>query len=431
MTARPSPVFRAACMAVSCCLVSARMQAQEPIRPESLSSELRARVSSEIVQGVAAHFAHWSAISDVPFDTLAAQYLRAAGTTPERRAFDMLTLRFMAALRNGHTDFNDRWLWSSDGAPLGFTPRYRDSQWRVTRSGVAGLASGDAITTIDGEAFEAFFQRQRTFIAESSEREARLVFPARGYLFPSAFMLGLADGRTVRVHRGPVVPLGDATEVAASAVQHRWLVPDSVAYLRIASFAHGAAEREALAAVSDLARSPALVLDLRGNGGGSTPWKLRKALARGPSRDFQLERDLARPNVLVRAFTPLVLRLWRVPHYGGRLIVLTDAGCASACEDLVIALKGNDGTTVVGDTTFGSTGQPYMMDFGNGMTARVSARRARMPNGSAFEGVGITPDIHMPSVVGSTEDRAMQCALTIARRRLPVDAMRPAASCAL
>jgi carboxyl-terminal processing protease len=47
----------------------------------------------------------------------------------------------------------------------------------------------------------------------------------------------------------------------------------------------------------------------------------------------------------------------------------------------------------VGEATNGSSGQPYLYDFGNGMSFRVSTKRYTMPDGSPFEGVGIRPDV--------------------------------------
>lgn len=76
-----------------------------------------------------------------------------------------------------------------------------------------------------------------------------------------------------------------------------------------------------------------------------------------------------------RALSPAAIALWPVPRYRGQVVVLTNGGRASACEDLVLALKGHSRVVVVGDTTFGATGQPVFVDFGDGMTARVSARR--------------------------------------------------------
>lgn len=48
---------------------------------------------------------------------------------------------------------------------------------------------------------------------------------------------------------------------------------------------------------------------------------------------------------------------------------------------------------ILGETTWGSTGQTISTDFGNGMTLNVSTKRESFPDGSQFEGIGIMPTV--------------------------------------
>ena len=79
------------------------------------------------------------------------------------------------------------------------------------------------------------------------------------------------------------------------------------------------------------------------------------------------------------------------PLYTGPVYVLQDRFCGSACEDFVMPLKASHRATLIGERTFGSSGQPYLFTFPNGMTFRVSAKRMYLPDGSEFEGIGIPP----------------------------------------
>ena len=81
--------------------------------------------------------------------------------------------------------------------------------------------------------------------------------------------------------------------------------------------------------------------------------------------------------------------------YTGKLMVLTDGDCASACEDFVMPLKYSGRATILGARTYGSSGQPWIHDFGNGMRIRISSLRLYLPDGSEFEGVGIRPDVEV------------------------------------
>jgi C-terminal processing protease CtpA/Prc len=48
---------------------------------------------------------------------------------------------------------------------------------------------------------------------------------------------------------------------------------------------------------------------------------------------------------------------------------------------------------VIGETTQGSSGNPYRADLGLGMRVAIGAVRYRFPDGASFEGVGIAPDV--------------------------------------
>jgi carboxyl-terminal processing protease len=47
---------------------------------------------------------------------------------------------------------------------------------------------------------------------------------------------------------------------------------------------------------------------------------------------------------------------------------------------------------IIGEPAWGSTGQPLVTDFRNGMSLSVSTKRESFPDGSQFEGIGIIPD---------------------------------------
>jgi carboxyl-terminal processing protease len=74
-------------------------------------------------------------------------------------------------------------------------------------------------------------------------------------------------------------------------------------------------------------------------------------------------------------YWPGSIRLPGHPIYTGRLIVLTDSDCASSCEDFVMPLKVSHRATIVGDRTFGSSGQPITRKISDDITYRVSAKR--------------------------------------------------------
>ncbi len=80
-------------------------------------------------------------------------------------------MEFIAGLRNGHSNFDDQWLRTEFGHPLGFSLKLIDGRWIVTDSRLATLAKGEAVVGIDGETFDDFFERQKRYVSASSESE--------------------------------------------------------------------------------------------------------------------------------------------------------------------------------------------------------------------------------------------------------------------
>jgi carboxyl-terminal processing protease len=78
------------------------------------------------------------------------------------------------------------------------------------------------------------------------------------------------------------------------------------------------------------------------------------------------------------------------------LVVLTSSNTASAAEDFLIFLSQLKGrATVIGQRTYGSTGQPLPIVL-PGLTGRICTKRDTYPDGRDFVGIGVIPDIEVP-----------------------------------
>jgi carboxyl-terminal processing protease len=206
----------------------------------------------------------------------------------------------------------------------------------------------------------------------------------------------------------------------------RWLKPGQTAYIHIPSFFYPSLEDGALGYVNQFRAAQALIIDVRKNPGGLQPMRLLKALMDHPYRGWK-ESTVMRIGMLqsyerspqsgdskggvpdyFKGYTDALAALGNAqlmlggetvapsqPIFHGRLIILIDGGCISACEDLVEPFKDNGRATLVGETTQGSAGLPYGYDFHNGMSLKIAVKREYFPDGSEFEGVGIKPDIEV------------------------------------
>lgn len=392
---------------------------------DTLSRGERERIVREASALVRDRFAHAAALPPGTVESCLHAWRTRALATTSRREFSFAMRRFMASLGNAHTTFSDTLVRSWDSAPLPFSLAFVQGEWLVTESRTTALVPGDAIERIDGEPVDRLWNRVAPALCASSERQRRMEFTSRGFLWPREFAVTTTTGRTATLARG-----GAARPAAPEPVViDRWLVADSIAYVAIPTFGAARFERTAIELIRGRYRRAAvLLIDVRGNGGGSTPRALTHLLLDGRPHVWWKED----PDRTSSSWFDQIGATFRSlgdggESFAGRLLVLTDARCGSACEDFLMPLSWSGRATVVGDTTYGSTGQPVFRDFGNGITISVSAKRAWFPDGSQFEGVGIAPDVLVrPSREDytSTRDRVMEAALRVARTPEPLRVRR-------
>lgn len=359
----------------------------------TLSAARRGEIVAGIYEAVRSCFAHWEALPNFDFEAAFRAYLDEAFEAPDRLGFDLATIRLVASLKNGHTAFADDWLWREHGASIGLAVRHDAAGWCVTKSAHDGIAPGARIVRIDGQPIDEVASKLMAFVSGSSIREQRNRLFSRPFLFPPSFEIAMEDGTIRWIERGTELPQCHA-ETAG-----RWLDDGQRYLLTIPSFAQPRFETDAIELLRPLTDAVHLVIDVRGNSGGNTPSKLIAALM--PTRYRFWTHVTPRFDALARAHGEPAHMVaseadWIEPIDGsfkGTMTILTDSGTFSAAEDFVAPFKDNMRAEIVGETTGGSSGQPYLRDLADGMRLWVGAKRQMFPDGSTFEGIGIEPDI--------------------------------------
>lgn len=208
--------------------------------------------------------------------------------------------------------------------------------------------------------------------------------------------------------------------------------PDFV-YVRIPSFAENVFEQEAIDAIQKTDPNMSVILDVRGNHGGSTPEKLVSALmdrpylwwAESTPQSISLFDYREYWGRHVEAFWYGDVTQPTITAYKGRVFLLIDGGCFSACEDFVVPFKDNHRAVLIGERTAGSSGQPFDRSLGNGMGIGLGTKREFFPDGSEFEGIGISPDIEIKLTIEDLrqgKDPVLRCAEDLSRCPVPKDA---------
>ena len=361
----------------------------------------REEVVTTVDRQIRRHFAHWQGVPGYDYAAAFATYRAAALAAPDRATFSTLTEAFVARLQNGHTYFYDQPMNVGDTS---YSVGHYGGQWIVTGSLLSAVPAGSVITAVDEEPIDALYQRAAVQIAASSDRARRSRF---GWPrdWPMQYTLHLADGRAVAIDRAarPDLRFGELPP----QVFARWQEP-GVGYLRVHSFNQHEYEAAAVAAMrGEYASARTVIVDARGNGGGNTPNALGRLLLGRDWRFWQTSQPRAPVTVAPRARPPS-------PKY----IVLIDRHCASACEDFVMPFSISGQAVLVGETTMGTSGQPEIKRWPNGMELWVSRRRQWFPDGREFEGVGVAPDVAIElgaaDFARGAEDRILRCALALA-----------------
>lgn len=169
-----------------------------------------------------------------------------------------------------------------------------------------------------------------------------------------------------------------------------------VGYLRIAAFRHAASSADAAdEAVAAFADAPAVIVDVRSNGGGRD--RIAEALAgrfaRRRALYMTVQARIADPDA-VRFAPPAERFVSPTPDaYRGPVFVLTDARTVSAAENFVLAMRAGADATVVGDVTAGAMADVATRTIEGGWTFTIPVNVMRDPDGVSWEGVGLAPDL--------------------------------------
>ncbi|MFL6758535.1 S41 family peptidase [Sphingomonas sp.] len=257
-----------------------------------------------------------------------------------------------------------------DGAVKVITPTEDTPAWR------AGIKAGDYITHINGELvyglnLDEAVSKMRG--EPGTSIKLTIVRPGRDKPFDVSM-------NRERIELRPV----------------KWEIKDRVGYININTFTGNVADQTKAALIGiDKATGGhpiGYVVDLRSNPGGLLDQAVDVAddfldsgeivSQRGRTKD-DIERYYARPGDMA---------------HGLPVIVLTDAGTASASEIVAGALQDHRRALIMGETSFGKGSVQTVVQTGPQAALRLTTARYYTPSGRSVQAGGIDPDVVVPQV---------------------------------
>lgn len=466
---------------LACCLCAgttfAHPQEKSTNEKESvLTKEERIFGLVTIYRAAKQHFAYFEQVPELDWDQTFMDFLPAVEKEQNLLEYYQKLRRFTVLLQEGHTFvFLPDGINSTQMGNLPLNLDYIEDQWvvieRLPTEEILqqDIPPGTVIQTIEGVSATDYIEKEifpfvpgGSFQGKSGLMNKFRVFPATA---PIQLRLRYPDGS---IHSRSLHPTSENNRIKWKDLEHikswtwpwhhmqRWstmTLEDNILYVRYGTCSEVTENKFAeLIKSMQLALPEAMILDLRGNTGGSTPTKTVKYLISKPAKEFSFKtpcsisyvdariqsarkKGLSADKIVNEIFEdfPEYSPSWYLfsgsdiepekMHYDGPLAILTDRMTASAAEDLVVMLQGNNRATVIGEPTHGSTGQPIFFDLPGGGKVQICTCFSMFPDGRSFVGVGVRPDVPVKRTIkgiaeGRDEvlDAALQVALDLIKK---------------
>lgn len=268
----------------------------------------------------------------------------------------------------------------------------------------AGVRSGMLVTRIAGRDAQTQWREWSLSARKTSTPQAALRAPLRKLNEAAALSAQGAHGAglLIEFERADgshfTSPLKPRTLSTRPLVTHR-VLPSGVGYVRLTAFQESL-RGALLGAIVSLKDTPALIVDLRGNGGGSAAmsealigsfFKTKTLIGRTETRTGQ-------PVTIAFGAIKLITLERSAPGrddaYAGKVAILMDSDSASASEATAGALQSTGRAIVVGETSCGCLlaylGYAALPGGGELAYSEVGFTTVK---GERIEGRGVVPDV--------------------------------------
>jgi C-terminal processing protease CtpA/Prc len=402
----------------------AREPGQDVPHSPNLSEDAKVAGLSTVWAEARFNFAFFDRQPALDWNQLYLDYLPKVRATNSTGEYYRVLMRFAAELKDGHTNVYPPEAIADAfyGAP-GLRTRLVEDTVIVTAIDDPALLTqgwriGDVLKKIGSEDVHSYAERE---VAPYQSASTPQDLAVRTYSY--ALLKGQAgtdltitvedaqSHQSVRTLKR--LPISERTKFRHIEGATFVLRGDGIAVLTVNEFEDAKGTKLLLTNLPQVESAKGLIIDVRANGGGNTPFDLLQILARGPipgalqrTRSY---RAVDRPWGILPGWSDLPTEQTpadQVHHVDVPVAVLTSAMTFSAAEDFVAAFAAMHRGIIVGEKTGGSTGQPLFFHLPGGGTARVCTKNDRAGDGTVFEGIGLVPTVPVSPTVADVRSGA-------------------------
>ena len=401
-----------------------------------LDAQARARAFDFVWQTIWQHY-HDASFNGTDWAAVGARYRPIALAAKDDEAFWDVLDKMTGELRDAHTRVDSparvELRRRDESITLGFSFVERDGRLAITAVNPesdawwSGVRPGMIVVSIAGEPAVAAYEKLKADTRYDSTERSRHMRAVR------RLMTGeLGSTLAVRFERADGTQFDTVLsrrKVTVRASESHRVLPSGYGYIRLTQWTVGITTR-VLAGLETLKASPGLVIDLRGNPGGSV-----HAVNRLLERFFPARSEIGGTTtrtgkpVSILFGTVEIIKLktvieGREDAYRGPVVILVNAGSASGSELFSGVMQATQRAKIVGEPTCGCLlgFLGYARVPGGGELA-YSEVGFVMSNGRKIEGEGVIPDhTVVPTLTDlqQNRDRALEEAQEILRTLEPV-----------
>ncbi|MBL8880236.1 MAG: hypothetical protein JNG88_14050 [Phycisphaerales bacterium] len=158
--------------------------------------------------------------------------------------------------------------------------------------------------------------------------------------------------------------------------------------------------------IREHADAPAMIVDVRVNGGGDETLAQQVAgcfVDKPGVYSKNCYRDAKSPSGFGKTFDRTISPNKDRAAFKGRVAVLMGPTNMSSNESFLLMMRVSPRCKLIGERSFGSSGNPKPHELGNGVTVLLPSWKDMLPDGKVLEGKGVEPDI---KVAAKPEDFA-------------------------